>query len=265
MSRRLLLIGAAVLCLGGAALLFWQSRHAATPPPVTAATPPAAAPTAANPAAPAPEAYPIGKPADAPLPLTTEQTDAALAAALSDFIGRSAFTRWVRPDRLAQRIVATVDNLGRPGAGFEPRLVRYVGGNFLVQGNEEAATIAPENAQRYQPLMALLNAADLAKLVGEYTRLYPLLQSAYLQLGNRDAHFNDRVVQVIDLLLQTPEISTPLQLQRPGVMYQYKDPQLEQLSSGQKLLLRMGPANQTQVKVRLRALRALLTANAVAR
>ena len=41
-------------------------------------------------------------------------------------------------------------------------------------------------------------------------------------------------------------------------MYQYADPKLESLSAGQKLLLRMGPANEAVVKAKLRELRAVL-------
>lgn len=267
MNRRTLLLAAAALLLGGAALLYWTLRPPTAAPQVAE---PAAAPTAqVEPAAqskPAPVKYPLEKTAEEaqpqPLPLTPEQSDTAFASALADAIGQSAFTRWIRPDRIAQRIVATVDNLGRPGSGFDQRLVRYVGGHFEVTGPDENPELAQENYLRYQPLMHLLDAADLAAVASTYRRLYPLLQAAYLQLGNTDAYFNDRVVEVIDLLLETPEISVPIALERPGVMYTYKDAALEMLSSGQKLLLRMGPANERQVKVRLRALRALITAGA---
>jgi hypothetical protein len=39
-------------------------------------------------------------------------------------------------------------------------------------------------------------------------------------------------------------------------MYQYADPKLEGLSSGQKLLLRIGPDNEAIIKAKLRELRA---------
>ena len=37
-------------------------------------------------------------------------------------------------------------------------------------------------------------------------------------------------------------------LVRPNVLYQFADPDLEALSSGQKLMLRMGPANAATMK-----------------
>jgi len=45
-------------------------------------------------------------------------------------------------------------------------------------------------------------------------------------------------------------------------MYLYADPKLEELSAGQRTLLRMGPENAAIVKARLRELRALVTVHA---
>jgi len=70
-----------------------------------------------------------------------------------------------------------------------------------------------------------------------------LLQQAYINLGYPDGYFNDRVVEVIDHLLATPQPDGPVLLTRPHVLYEYADPDLEALSSGQQLLLRMGEQN----------------------
>ena len=74
-----------------------------------------------------------------------------------------------------------------------------------------------------------------------------------------DGYFNDRLVQVIDHLLATPEVVDPIELVRPHVLYEYSDPDLEALSSGQKLLLRMGTDNGKKIKNTLRKLRGLVT------
>jgi hypothetical protein len=42
------------------------------------------------------------------------------------------------------------------------------------------------------------------------------------------------------------------------VFYQFADPKLEDLSAGQKLLIRMGPANERNLKEKLRDFRAEL-------
>jgi len=85
-----------------------------------------------------------------------------------------------------------------------------------------------------------------------------LFQQAYEDLGYPGRFFNDRLVEVIDHLLAAPEPQGPIQLVQPKVFYQFADARLEDLSAGQKLLIRMGPANERSLKAKLRDLRAEL-------
>ena len=89
-----------------------------------------------------------------------------------------------------------------------------------------------------------------------YERLYPLFQHAYEDLGYPGKYFNDRLVEVIDHLLQTPEVAAPIPLLQPRVFWEYADPALENRSAGQKLLIRMGPQNARIIKAKLREFRA---------
>jgi len=59
-------------------------------------------------------------------------------------------------------------------------------------------------------------------------------------------------------LLAAPEPQGPIELVQPKVFYQFADPKLEDLSAGQKLLIRMGPANERNLKEKLRDFRAEL-------
>jgi len=93
-------------------------------------------------------------------------------------------------------------------------------------------------------------------MVATYRRFYPLFQEAFAQLGYPDGYFNDRVVAVIDHLLETPEPVEPIRLVQPHVLYQFADPDLEALSSGQKLLIRMGPDHISRIKAVLSDVRA---------
>jgi hypothetical protein len=47
------------------------------------------------------------------------------------------------------------------------------------------------------------------------------------------------------------------------VFYKFADPELESLSAGQKIMIRMGPQNAEKVKAKLRALRRELAARPV--
>jgi hypothetical protein len=55
----------------------------------------------------------------------------------------------------------------------------------------------------------------------------------------------------------------PVELFRPGVMYEYADPDLEVRSAGQKILIRMGSENAARLKAKLREIRRQLTGAAV--
>ena len=110
--------------------------------------------------------------------------------------------------------------------------------------------------------MRLAEALPTEPLVALYTRFYPLFQEQYENLGYPDKYFNDRVVEVVDHLLATPEVQEPVRLVQPGVLYQFADPKLENLSAGQKIFLRMGQANAAKLKSKLREIRRALVSMA---
>jgi hypothetical protein len=114
---------------------------------------------------------------------------------------------------------------------------------------------------RYDALVAQIYYADLDAVYDTYQRFYPLFQKSYERLGYPDAYFNDRLVEVIDHLVATPMPEGPIVLIRPNVLYEFADPELEALSSGQKLLLRMGPDNSATLKRILGKFRSRLTAS----
>jgi hypothetical protein len=87
-----------------------------------------------------------------------------------------------------------------------------------------------------------------------------LIQRCYQDLGYPNGYFNDRLVQVIDVLLATPAPAGPVELVRPSVMYEFADPSMEARPAGQKLLIRMGPDNAKVIKSKLMELRAAVTA-----
>jgi len=51
-------------------------------------------------------------------------------------------------------------------------------------------------------------------------------------------------------------VAAPIPLVQPRVMFEYADASLERRSAGQKLLIRMGPANARIIKEKLREFRA---------
>jgi hypothetical protein len=138
----------------------------------------------------------------------------------------------------------------------ELRPTRPIAGTFMANGDEQHGTLDPANYKRYAPMIQVVQMLDTKQLVAVYFHFYPLFQQAYQNLGYPHGYFNDRLVVTIDNLLATPDVSGDIVLVRPNVMYQFADPNLEDLSAGQKALLRLGPTNAAIVKAKLRELRA---------
>ena len=206
--------------------------------------------------------HPLG-PADAPngepLPAIAESDD-ALRARGETLIGSRTLERLFHLDTIVRRVVVTIDNLPARRLPQRYSLARSVPGRFRAIEDGDVAYLGDENFARYEPYVKLAQAVDTKDLVAAYMHFYPLFQEEYENLGFRNAYFNDRVVAVIDDLLAAPEIKGRVRLVRPRVMYEFADPELEALSAGQKILLRMGPENAAVIKDKLRELREALTA-----
>jgi hypothetical protein len=229
---------------------FTASKPAVAPPA------PAAAPaeTAAAPVAEAATPEPPASQAAANLP-ALENSDALMRDTVSGLVGRQAFAAMVYPKELVRRIVATVDNLPRETAPRRVMPVEPVPGVFAVAGGGEEVTLAGGNAGRYSAYVRVFETLDARAFVRRYAESYPLFQRAYAELGFPGRRFHDRLLEAIDDLLEAPELSGPVKLVRPKVFYQFADPELESLSAGQKIMLRMGPENAAKVKAKLRELR----------
>jgi hypothetical protein len=161
--------------------------------------------------------------------------------------------------QIVPRFVATIDNLPRQTLAQSKLSVKPVGGNVETATADGRLVLRPENGARYASYLAVMEQADSHKLVQAYVRFYPLFQKAYEDLGYPKGYFNDRLVEVIDHLLAAPEVPPPVALTQPKILYQFSDPSLEQLSAGQKIMIRLGDANEARVKAKLRDIRGLVT------
>jgi hypothetical protein len=196
-------------------------------------------------------------PADAssaPLP-ALDNSDADVAAALSSLAGGGDLSAWLVPQQIIPRIVATIDSLPRRGLGTFMLPARTPKGNFITASGDAGVTMSDRNIERYAPYMQVVENVDTEKLVAWYVHAYPLFQEAYRQLGYPKGYFNDRLIVVIDNLLDAPDLTQPAALTPSKSFYAYVDPTLESLSAGQKLLIRTGPANEAKLKAKLREIR----------
>jgi hypothetical protein len=257
----LFLIAAVVI----AAVLVWKEMHPPAPQ-VTPAVPPA--PAVPQPAAPAVTgpAHPIeaaGAEAAAqqpPLPALAD-SDPAMQDAMAAIFGKAPLDRIFHLQQIVQRFVATIDNLPRQTAAVQKMPVQPLGGSLQTTQSDGQTVLAADNGSRYTPYVQVMEAADTTRLVAAYVRFYPLFQKAYEDLGYPGKYFNDRLVFVIDHLLAAPEPTGPIALVQPKIVFRFADPELESMSAGQKIMVRMGRDNELRVKARLRAIRQALVGN----
>lgn len=248
----------------------YTSRHLENPMP-PAAAPEAAAPQAEPASEPLPAIrYPL---ASAPSPAAPASSSADIDTALAELFGLKAVLAMFQLGDLPRRFVATVDNLGRQQAPAGRWPLTPAAGRFMVQTQNGVSVIDPDNGSRYAPYVLLLEQVDMQQLSAAYVRHYAMFQSAYADLGFPKAYFNDRLIEVIDQLLDTPEsdvplkvhlpaVTGPIQPARPWVLYEYDEPSLQALSAGQRIMLRIGPVNERRAKARLAELRKLIAAPA---
>ena len=266
-SSRKVQVGAAiwwvlvVVVLLIAAFVAWRWYQRA-PQPDSSASIAQSAVSAPVPASTAPK-YPVSAIAGtSPAPASTAevvQDEGDLLDSLVALPGSGHLSALLNRPDLIQHIVATVDAL--PGKKLSAKVlpVKPPAGRFQVATRKGSTVIGPDNAARYAPYLQAVEKLDTASLVQWYKRHYAQFEQAYRQLGYPEGHFNDRLVAVIDNLLATPKLEAPPVLVPHKNGWAYANANLESRSAGQKLMLRLPPAEQARVRARLRAARAALT------
>lgn len=257
-----------------AGLATWHYRDELFPPPESATGPATEPSTIVESATPAEASDDTGPrhPMPGPAPMTStsgelvplpalDDSDAYFLLDVATVFGaaiESLFTR----EAVIDKLVTSVDNLPRANLSEKIRPVGRLGDAFAADaGDDETLVLGLSSYLRYDALVAYLYYADLDAVYDTYRRFYPLFQESYERLGYPDAHFNDRLVEVIDHLVATPQPAEPIILVRPHVLYEFADPDLQALSSGQKLMLRMGPDNAATTQRILIKFRSRIAAN----
>ena len=250
------------LAVGAAGALWYYWTTINQPEPAVSLAP---APVAAEPLVMPGPLHPLSRVADdaaprpelVPLP-ALDQSDEYFKLGLGDVFG-DAIGNMLVETGMIEKVVATVDNLPRVHVAERIRPIGKLPDQFRIEGAAGSYTISSSNYERYDSLVEMLNAADVQDMMELYRRFYPLFQSAYESLGYPEGYFNDRLVEVVDHLLASPDPQGPVELVRPHVLFEYSDKSLEELSSGQKMMIRMGDERATKVKQVLRQVRQQIT------
>lgn len=258
--------GALIVAIAVAAGVFFyrekEARERASPPaPAVAGSSTSATSSTGSPAAPRHPVDPAASSTAALPPL--DQSDDAILAGLLALTGDGALKSLLRPDAIVSRMVATIDALPKKTVGMNVLPLRTPTGQFQVQPDDGMFVESRKNLERYATYMYVADRVNPATAAVWYKRNYPLFQHAYADLGT-GGYFNDRLIEVIDHLLGAPEPKGVLQLIPAKEGYVYANPVYEQLSVGQKFMIRVGAENEAKLKAKLRALREAIVADAPA-
>jgi hypothetical protein len=242
---------ALVIILGGGIAAYFYLQGIQPEPEVVAKAPP---PPAAE--VPKPEVRQLieSAPVKSALP-TLAESDSFMLDALTGLVGNKSLMKLFHTERIIRNMVATIDNLPRMKLPLRLMPVEQASGKFITSGSEDSLSISPNNAARYSPYMRIAEATDSKQLVELYVRLYPLFQQAYQELGYPNKYFNDRLIEVIDDLLDAPDIKEPVKLVHTTVHFYFADPELEALPIGQRILIRIGSKNEAKIKIWLREIK----------
>ncbi len=165
----------------------------------------------------------------------------------------------LRSEQLIRSFVVLVDNVSRnsfpqtdlPYRGMTQEMpVRSLDANLFVM--EEAAH------GRFDQIVDTFVAVDTAAALAIYRLLSPLMRQAYGELGYGSNDFDPVLRRAIRNVLDMEPPEGPYQLVKPSVMYLYADADIENLSTVEKQLIRLGPENTQQLQQKLRAFLAAL-------
>lgn len=214
---------------------------------------------------PLPEPEPIAMPEPEPEPepepieLPDLDTSDAFVREQAEVLSSDGSLSWLlATEELVRKFTVMVENMAEGDMPRDPVAFLAPRESFSVVKRDGRTLLNPEGYDRYDRVTNVVATVEASQAVAFLHLIEPLMGDAYAELGVQEPEIDDRIVAAIDVLLATPEVSGPIELTQPSVMYEFADPQLEALAPAQKQLLRMGPENGARLRAKLEEIRALL-------
>ena len=152
-------------------------------------------------------------------------------------------------DRLLERLVATVHSLDGEPVPLRFRPLAHVPDLPLVDEEADGWRLPDQADPRYSAYREVFDAFSAAELARMFERNEAALERAWKALGETaEGSFRERVVEVLEHLAEYDLPDERPALTRPEVLYEFEDPELESLSWGRKLLIRIGPEHAPAVQ-----------------
>ena len=179
-------------------------------------------------------------------------SDAFVMETLTAMDNGSVLVNFLVSEELVRKFVVMVENMSRgefPERNrpllnpSEPMQITELGSEFYLMDTG--------SYQRFSALVSALSNISTETAVELYFRMLPLFQQAYAELGLRDNDFTEVSLQAIDNVLNARMAPQPQQLIRPTLNYLYANPEIENYTDVEKLLMRLAPQNTENLRRRL--------------
>ncbi len=236
-NRKIIIAGAVLAAVVGGGLYAYKTLNA-----------PAAAPGLSSaPGAPAAPANPSLPP--------LEESDDAVRRSAAGLSPDAVYAAWLKQEALVQRYAAAVSHIARGAVPRDALVSLAPRGKFPVLKRGGKIYADPKGWARYDGLTAAISSVDVNGFVALYGELEPLVEEAWRGLGEKGTA-REAFAAAATELAGTPDLSGDVELVegKKGITYKFADPKLEGLSAARKQLLRFGPRNASNVKVKLGAL-----------
>lgn len=183
---------------------------------------------------------------------TLDESDSWFSTKLPTLTWRKELLSLMVTDDMIRRFVVFTDNFSQGTLAYEHSPLVSPDAKFTATPAQSDGAITwqwdESSAQRFSLYVDLLRSMDSEMLIQWYVELRPLINQAYEELGYPEQDFtivlHNAITKVLDM--EIPKIQP--ELERPSVMYKYKDESLESLDDAEKLLLRLGKENLLVIK-----------------
>jgi hypothetical protein len=179
-----------------------------------------------------------------------DESDPAVRMLVRGLSTSPAVIAWLATNGLIRNFTVAVTNIADGVTPAKHLTVLRPASGFRVVERDRQLFADPRSYDRFTPITDAIASVDPARVAALYATLKPRIEEASRDLGSPDS-FDRRLERALVTLLNTPVLDQ-MRLKPKGIGYGYADERLEELTSAQKQLLRMGPHNARTIQASLR-------------
>ncbi len=182
-----------------------------------------------------------------------DETDPIVRELLRQLTSHPTVAAWLTTNGLIRNFVLDVSMIADGRTPAKELRVLKPASPLRVVDRRGSLYIDPRSYNRYQAFADAAGSIDPAGAARLYATLKPRIEDAYRDLGMPDTPFDRTLERAMVTLIATPVPDDPIAVRQTGAVgYRYASPELEELTSAQKQLVRMGPSNARAVQSSLR-------------